>query len=207
MRSGLPYGQQSTTAKEESEMAKLVVTEFMSLDGVMQAPGGEPFKYPGWSFEFDRGEDGNQFKLEETLETDALLIGRVTYESFAGAWPSRDGDFADKFNSMPKYVVSSTLESPEWNNTTVVGSDAVAAASKLKEEVDGIVQVPGSLRLVQELLENDLVDELHLMIFPVVLGTGRRLFGETSEKSDWRLTEARPVGPDGVLVLVYERAR
>ena len=188
-------------------MGKLVVTEFVSLDGVMQAPGGEDFKYPGWTFEFDRGEDGNQFKLQETQETDALLIGRVTYESFAGAWPSREGPFADKFNSMPKYVVSSTLENPEWNNTTVLEGDAVQAASKLKEEIDGIVQVPGSLRLVQALIEADLVDELHLMIFPVVLGTGRRLFGETSEKSDWRLTEVNPVGPDGVLVLIYERAR
>ena len=188
-------------------MGKLVVTEFVSLDGVMQAPGGEDFKYPGWSFDFDRGEDGNRFKLQETLETDALLIGRVTYESFAGAWPSREGEFADKFNSMPKYVVSSTLDDPEWNNTTVVGGDAVAAASKLKQDVDGIVQVPGSLRLVQALIEADLVDELHLMVFPVVLGTGRRLFGETSERSAWRLPEAKPVGPDGVLVLIYERAR
>jgi dihydrofolate reductase len=188
-------------------MGKLVVTEFVSLDGVMEAPGGEDFKYAGWSFAFDRGEDGNEFKLQETLETGALLIGRVTYESFAGAWPSREGPFADKFNSMPKYVLSSTLADPEWNNTTVLEGDPVLAASKLKEEVDGIVQVPGSLRLVQALLEADLVDELHLMVFPVVLGTGRRLFGETSEKSDWRLTEARPVGPDGVLVLIYERAR
>jgi dihydrofolate reductase len=108
---------------------------------------------------------------------------------------------------MAKYVVSSTLESPEWNNTTVVGGDAVQAASKLKEDVDGIIQVPGSLRVVQELLEADVVDELHLMVFPVALGTGRRLFGETSEKSDWRLTESKPVGPDGVLVLTYERVR
>ena len=188
-------------------MGKLVVTEFVSLDGVMEAPGGEDFKYPGWSFAFDRGEDGNQFKLQETLDTDALLIGRVTYESFAGAWPAREGPFADKFNSMPKYVVSSTLENPEWNNTTVLGGDAVEETAKLKEEIDGIVQVPGSLRLAQALIENDLVDELHLMVFPVVLGTGRRLFGETSEKSDWRLTEAKPVGPDGVLVLIYERVR
>jgi len=196
-----------TATEKEHQMGKLVVTEFVSLDGVMQAPGGEDFKYPGWSFAFDRGEDGNQFKLQETLESEALLIGRVTYESFAGAWPSREGEFADKFNSMPKYVVSSTLESPEWNNTTVLKGDAVEAASKLKEEIDGIIQVPGSLRLARALIENDLVDELHLMVFPVVLGTGRRLFGETSEKSDWRLTEAKPVGPDGVLVLIYERAR
>jgi dihydrofolate reductase len=188
-------------------MARLVVTEFVSLDGVMQAPGGEEFKYPGWSFAFDRGDDGNQFKLEETLETDVLLIGRVTYESFAGAWPTRDGEFADKFNTMPKYVVSSTLDDPEWNNTTVLKGDVVEEVSRLKGEVDGIIQVPGSLRLVQELLENDLVDELHLMVFPIVLGTGRRLFGETSEKTNWLLTESKPVGPDGVLVLIYERNR
>jgi dihydrofolate reductase len=188
-------------------MGKLVVTEFVSLDGVAQAPGGEEFKYPGWSFEFDRGDDGNQFKLDETLETDALLIGRVTYESFAGAWPSREGEFADKFNTMPKYVVSSTLENPEWNNTTVVTGDVVAEVKKLKDQIDGIVQTPGSIRLVHELLEHDLVDELHLMVFPVVLGAGRRAFGETSDKTAWRLSEARPVGPDGVVVLVYERAR
>jgi dihydrofolate reductase len=187
-------------------MGRIVVTEFVSLDGVMQAPGGEDFKYPGWTFEFKRGEDGDQFKLQETLEADALLIGRVTYESFAGAWPTRDGPFADKFNSMPKYVVSSTLENPEWNNTTVLEGNAAEEASKLKEQIDGIIQVPGSLRLVQELFEYDLVDELHLMVFPVVLGTGRRLFGEQSEKSDWRLTEVKPVGPDGVVVMTYERA-
>jgi dihydrofolate reductase len=188
-------------------MGKLVVTEFVSLDGVMEAPGGEDFKYPGWSFQFDRGEDGNQFKLDETLETDVLLIGRRTYESFAGAWPSREGEFADKFNTMPKYVVSSTLEDPEWNNTTVLKGNVVDEVSKLKERTDGIVQVPGSRQLVQELIEHDLVDELHLMVFPVVLGTGKRVFGETSEKKDWRLTEAKPVGPDGVLVLIYERAK
>ena len=187
-------------------MGKLVVTEFVSLDGVMQAPGGEDFKYPGWSFDFDRGEDGNEFKLKETLETDVLLLGRVTYESFAGAWPSREGVFADKFNEMPKYVVSSTLDGPEWNNTTVLKGDAVEEARKLKESTDGIVQVPGSLRLARALIEADLVDVLHLMVFPVLLGTGRRLFGDTSERTDWRLVESRPVGPDGVLVLVYERA-
>jgi dihydrofolate reductase len=188
-------------------MGKLVVTEFVSLDGVMEAPGGEDFKYPGWSFDFDRGEDGNEFKLQETLETEVLLIGRVTYESFADAWPNREGPFADKFNSMPKYVVSSTLEDPEWNNTTVLKGDAVEEAARLKDEIEGIIQVPGSNQLVQALLENDLVDELHLMVFPVILGTGRRAFGEFSERSDWRLTESKPVGPDGVLVLVYGRAR
>jgi dihydrofolate reductase len=207
MRCSPIYGPTSKARRtKEDEMGRIVVTEFVSLDGVMQAPGGEDFKYPGWSFEFNRGEDGDQFKLQETLEADALLIGRVTYESFAGAWPTREGPFAEKFNTMPKYVVSSTLESPEWNNTTVLEGDAVEEASKLKEQIDGVIQVPGSLRLVQALFESDLVDELHLMVFPVVLGTGRKLFGEQSEKADWRLTEARPVGPDGVLVLVYQRA-
>jgi dihydrofolate reductase len=189
------------------KMAKIVVTEFVSLDGVMQAPGGEEFKYPGWTFEFDRGDDGTQFKLDETMEADALLLGRITYESFAGAWPSRDGEFADKFNTMPKYVVSSTLDDPEWNNTTVLKGDAVAEATKLKEELDGVIQVPGSLRLAQALMEGDLVDQLNLMVFPVALGTGRRLFAEMDERKDWTLSEAKPVGPDGVIVLTYERDR
>ena len=185
-------------------MGRIVVTEFVSLDGVMQAPGGEDFKYPGWTFAFDRGDDGNQFKLDEALEAEALLIGRVTYESFAGAWPSREGEFADKFNNMPKYLVSSTITEPEWNNTTVLEGDVVEAVTKLRGEVDGDIQVPGSRRLVQELLENDLVDEVHLMVFPVALGTGDRMFGETSSKKTFRLKESRTVG-EGILVLVYER--
>ena len=189
-------------------MARIVVTEFSSLDGVMEAPGGEDFKYPGWSFEFDRGDDGNQFKLDETREADALLIGRRTYESFAGAWPDREGEFADKFNSMPKYVVSTTLKDPEWNNTTVLdGGDASAQVANLKQELDGTIQVAGSNRLVHELIEADLVDEVNLMIFPVVLGTGKRVFGETSDKRAMRLKESRAVGDDGVVVMVYERAR
>ena len=187
-------------------MGRIVVTEFVSLDGVMEAPGGEEFKYPNWSFEFDRGEDGDKFKLDEALESEALLIGRVTYESFAGAWPSRDGEFADKFNSMPKYVVSSTLENPEWNNTTVLKGDAVEQATKLKQELDGDIYVHGSRQLAQALIESDLVDELHLMVFPVVLGTGKRLFGETSDKKRLRLTDSKMVGGDGVTVLVYQPA-
>jgi dihydrofolate reductase len=190
----------------EDEMGRIVVTEFVSLDGVMEAPGGEKFKYPNWSFEFDRGEDGDKFKLDEALESEALLIGRVTYESFAGAWPSRDGDFADKFNSMPKYVVSSTLENPEWNNTTVLKGDAVEQATKLKQELDGDIYVHGSRQLAQALIESDLVDELHLMVFPVVLGTGKRLFGETSDKKRLRLMDSKMVGGDGVTVLVYQPA-
>jgi dihydrofolate reductase len=186
--------------------ARIVVTEFVSLDGVMQAPGGEPFKYPGWTFEFDRGDDGNQFKLEETRQADALLLGRRTYESFAGAWPQREGEFADKLNSMPKFVVSTTLEDPEWNNTTVLDSgDATAQVRRLKEEFDGELQVPGSQRLVQELIESDLVDQINLMVFPVILGTGMKVFEEKSERRNLRLKDSKVVG-DGVVVLVYERA-
>jgi dihydrofolate reductase len=187
--------------------ATIVVTEFVSLDGVMEAPGGEPdFKYPGWTFEFERGEDGNEFKLEETRSADALLLGRRTYESFAGAWPGREGEFADKFNAMPKYVVSSTLADPEWNNTTVLdGDDATAAVRKLKDETEGEIQVPGSHRLVQELIASDLVDRVNLMVFPVILGTGKRAFEQTPERRNLELTESRVVG-EGVLVLRYERA-
>jgi dihydrofolate reductase len=192
-------------APQERKMGRIVVTEFVSLDGVMEAPGGEDFKYKGWSFAFDRGEEGNKFKLDETFESEALLLGRVTYEGFAAAWPTRDGEFADKFNSMPKYVVSSTLESPEWNNTTVLKGDAVSEASKLKQELDGDIYVHGSCQLVQTLIENDLVDELHLMVFPVILGTGKRVFGETSDKKALRLADSRTVG-EGVAILVYQPA-
>jgi dihydrofolate reductase len=186
-------------------MGKIVVTEFSSLDGVMQAPGGEDFKYKGWTFQYDRGEDGDQFKLDETREADALLLGRRTYESFAGAWPNREGEFADKFNTMPKYLVSSTIKDPEWNNTTVLEGDVIEAVRKLKEEFDGVIQVPGSRTLVQDLFEHDLVDQVNLMIFPVVLGTGARVFDEYSNKKDLKLVEAKTVG-EGVVVLVYERS-
>jgi dihydrofolate reductase len=186
-------------------MGRIVVTEFVSLDGVMQAPGGEDFKYPGWSFEFDRGDEGNKFKLDETLSSEALLLGRRTYEGFAAAWPSRDGEFADKFNTMPKYVVSSTLKDPEWNNSTVLSGDVVEEVSKLREEVDGDIVVHGSAQLVQALVEHDLVDELRLMVFPVVLGTGKRLFGETSDKKAMRLVDSKTVG-DGVEILTYAPA-
>ena len=186
-------------------MGRIVVTEFVSLDGVMQAPGGEDFKYKGWSFDFDRGEEGNKFKLDETLESEALLLGRVTYEGFAAAWPSRDGEFADKFNSMPKFVVSSTLEDPEWNNSTVLKGDVVDEVSKLKEQHDGDIYVHGSAQLVQTLVENNLVDELHLMVFPVILGTGKRIFGETSDMKRLRLADSKTVG-DGVAILTYQTA-
>lgn len=194
-------------------MGDLVVTEFASMDGVMQAPGGEDFKYKGWSFEFDRGEDGNNFKLQEVLDAKAHLLGRITYESFAGAWPEREGDpqmgeFAVKLGDDPKYVVSSTLKDPEWRNTTVIdgSGDVPAEVEKLKGEIDGPILISGSRRLVQELLENDRVDEIRLMVFPVVLGIGDRVFGKFSARRNWKLAEANPVGPDGVLTLVYRRA-
>ena len=187
-------------------MARIVVTEFVSLDGVMEAPGGdEPFEHAGWTFEIERGEDGDKFKVDETFEADALLLGRKTYEGFAAAWPSRDGEFADKFNSMPKYVVSSTMGEPEWNNSTVLRGDVADEVSKLRAEQEGEIVVHGSARLAQALIEHDLVDELRLMVFPVVLGKGKRLFGETSGKKRLELADSKTVG-DGVTILVYRPA-
>ncbi len=187
-------------------MGRIVVTEFVSLDGVMEDPGGaEDFEHGGWSFEISRGDEGDKFKLDETFASEALLLGRVTYEGFAEAWPSREGEFADKFNSMPKYVVSSTLEEPEWNNSTVLRGDLAEEVAKLKHEHDGDVVVHGSARLAQALLEHDLVDELRLMVYPVVLGSGKRLFGETSDKKTLRLVESKVVG-DGVAILIYRPA-
>jgi dihydrofolate reductase len=186
-------------------VGRIVVTEFVSLDGVMEDPGGsEGTKHAGWSFEISRGEEGDKFKLDETMGSDALLLGRKTYEGFAEAWPSRDGEFADKFNTMRKYVISSTLQSPEWSNSTVLSGDLVEDVTRIREEHDGDVVVHGSAQLVQGLLENDLVDELRLMVFPVVLGSGKRLFGETSGKKRLKLTSATTVG-EGVEILVYGR--
>ena len=187
-------------------MGRIVVTEFVSLDGVVEAPGGgEGFKHDGRSFEIDRGDEGNQFKLDETMGAEALLLGRTTYEGFAAAWPSRDGEFADKFNSMPKYVVSSTLQDPDWNNSTVLSGDLREEVTKLKGGHDRDVVVHGSARLVQSLLEQDLVDELRLMVFPVVLGSGKPLFGETTSMKPLKLVDSKVVG-DGVAILVYQPA-
>ena len=187
-------------------MGKIVVTEFVSIDGVMEDPGGaEGYRHGGWTFEFDRGEDGDRFKLDELIEAEAQLLGRVTYEGFAAAWPRMGGEagFAEKMNSMPKYVVSSTLADPEWNNSTVLPDlDAVAA---LRGELDGAILVAGSAQLVQGLLERDLVDELRLMVFPVLLGEGKRLFGPLGEKKTLRLAASRTVG-DGIGIQTYVRA-
>jgi len=191
---------------KEDRMGRIVVTEFVSLDGVMEDPGGsENFGQGGWSFKISRGDEGDKFKLDETFASDALLLGRVTYEGFAEAWPSREGEFADKFNNMPKYVVSSTLDEPEWQNSTVLKGDVVEEVGKLKQEQDGDIVVHGSARLVQTLIEHDLVDELRLMVYPVVLGSGKRLFGETSDGKPLRLVDSKVVG-DGVAILIYKPA-
>ena len=182
-------------------MARVVVSQFVTVDGVFEDPGGsEGHERGAWAFQFDRGEDGDKFKLDEVMSSDALLLGRVTYEGFAAAWPSREGEFADKFNGMQKYVVSSTLGDPEWNNSKVVSVDDIAG---LRDAPGGDILVNGSAQLVAELLDRGLVDELRLMVFPTVLGEGRRLFGDTAEPKAFQLVEARPVGPDGVVVLIY----
>jgi dihydrofolate reductase len=189
-----------------TDVGRIVVTEFLSLDGVMEAPGGDnDFERGAWSFEIERGDEGDQFKLDETMAAEALLLGRRTYEGFAAAWPSRGGEFADKFNNMPKYVVSSTLEDPEWTNSEVLSGDLEEEVARLREEQSGDIVVHGSAQLVQALIEKDLVDELRLMVYPVVLGTGKRLFGDTSDKKRLRLSDSKTVG-DGVTILVYEAA-
>jgi dihydrofolate reductase len=188
-------------------VGRIIVTEFVSVDGVMEDPGGaEEFEHGGWAFEFSRGEEGDKFKADETFEADAQLLGRKTYEGFAEAWPSRSDEFADRFNSMPKYVVSSTLKDPEWTNTTVLDGDVGESIAKLKDEVDGNIVVHGSAQLAQTLLDLDLLDEVRLMVFPVVLGTGKRLFDDTSAKKKLRLTDSKIVG-DGVAIMIYEPAR
>jgi dihydrofolate reductase len=188
-------------------MGRIIVTEFVSLDGVMEDPGGsEDYRHGGWSFEIPRGDEGDRFKLDETMAADALLLGRVTYEGFAASWPGREGEFADKFNTMPKYVVSSTLTDPEWANTTVLDGEPVEAVRQLRDSFDGDLVVHGSARLAQTLIEHDLVDELRLMTFPVLLGAGKRIFSDASErKTPLRLVESEPVG-DGVMILVYAPA-
>ncbi len=187
-------------------MGNIVVAEFISLDGVVEDPGGsEKTKHGGWSFEVSRGREGDKFKLDEALGSEALLLGRVTYEGFAEAWPSRSGEFADKFNSMPKYVVSSTLKNPSWTNSTVLAGDLAEEVSKVKQNHNGDIVVHGSARLAQSLLEHDLVDELRLMVYPVVLGSGKRLFAQTSEKKRLALVDSKTVG-DGVVILIYRRA-
>jgi dihydrofolate reductase len=187
-------------------MSKLIVTEFVTLDGVMEAPGGEPtHPHTGWVFDF-MGPEQQQYKLNEVLETESHLLGRVTYESFAGAWPEREGEFADKMNSMPKYVVSSTLAEPlEWNNSTLIRGDVAAEVGKLKEQGAGPILVAGSATLVHALIENDLVDELRLMVFPVMIGGGKRPFPESQQEKKFKPTDTKAF-ESGVAVHTYTRA-
>jgi dihydrofolate reductase len=193
-------------------MGKLVVTEFISLDGVIEDPGGsEDYEYGGWTFEYDRGEDGDKFKMDELLAADASLLGRVTYEGFAAAWPEREGDpemgeFADKINNMPKYVASTTMKDPGWKNAHLISENVPGEVAKLKDQYDGDIQVAGSGTLVQTLIENDLVDQWNLMLFPTILGKGKRLFGDGFPRRKLKLVEDRGVGSDGVRVQIYERA-
>jgi dihydrofolate reductase len=187
-------------------MSRIVVSEFVTVDGVFEDPGGsEGIERGGWAFQFERGEDGDRFKLDETMASDALLLGRRTFEEFAKHWPSREGEFADKFNGLTKYVVSSTVNEPEsvWSNSRVIGLDDVAG---LRDGEGGEIVVHGSGRLVNALIERGLVDELRLMVFPIVLGAGKRLFEGAAESQALRLEEARPVGPDGVVILTYRPA-
>jgi dihydrofolate reductase len=188
-------------------MGKIVISENVSLDGVIEDPAGvQGFRLGGWFFETDRGADGERFTLDKTLDTEALLLGRRSYEFFAATWSTRGGELADKLNSVPKYVVSSTLEAPGWNNSTVVKGDVVGEVSKLKQERAGEIVVLGSPRLARTLIEHDLADELRLMIYPVVLGAGARLFGETSDRKPMRLVDTRTVG-DGIAILTYQPVR
>jgi dihydrofolate reductase len=191
-------------------MGRIVVTEFVSLDGVMEDPGGaEGFKHAGWTFRFNRGAEGDQFKLEELQNAEAQLLGRVTYEAFAQAWPTMKDPvgFADKMNSMPKYVVSTTLrdEDATWENSTVIRGDVVPELAALKGRLRGDLLVAGSATLVQALVEHGLVDEIRLMIFPIVLGSGKRLFGEVSEPPTMVLENAQTVG-EGIVILTYRSA-
>ena len=188
-------------------MSNIVVSQFVTLDGVFEDPGGsEKHERGGWALQFDRGPEGDKFKLDEVMESEALLLGRVTYEGFAEAWPSRDGEFADKFNGMRKYVVSTTLEKPEWNNSMLIKEDVAGEVAKLKQQEGGDILINGSAQLVRTLMEHDLVDEYRLMVFPVVLGSGKRLFTDGIDRTELRLAEAKPVGPDGVVVLTYRPA-
>jgi dihydrofolate reductase len=192
-------------------VGKLVVTEFISLDGVIEAPGGaSDFKHAGWTFKFNRGPEGDKFKYDELMASDAQLLGRITYEGFAKAWPTIDaGDFGEKMNTMPKYVVSTTLSDKDatWTNSTVIRSDVPAQIAQLKQKVNGDILVAGSGRLVQTLADHDLVDEYRLMLFPIVLGSGKRLFGDGTPTTKLELVDTKPVGPDGILVLTYKPAR
>jgi len=187
-------------------LGKVALSQNMSLDGVMQSPGPTdvPFKYRGWAVDFDAGREGGRFALESAQNADALLLGRVTYEAMQAFWPTADGELADRLNELPKYVVSSTLADPPWN-ATVLDGDWLEDVARLRKELDGDILVYGSRSLSRALIETRLVDELRLLVYPVVLGAGDRLFGETQDKLPLRLVESRPFG-GGVVSMVYAPA-
>lgn len=190
-------------------MRKIVVTEFVTLDGVMEDPGGaDKSKHGGWAFQFNRGPEGDKFKFDELLASDALLLGRVTYQGFAAAWPSikDESGFADRMNGISKYVVSTTLQQAGWNNSHLIKSQVVEQVSKLKTMPGQDILVAGSGQLVRTLIQHDLVDEYRLMVYPVILGGGKRLFQDGSDRRALRLVEAKPVG-SGILTLVYQPER
>jgi dihydrofolate reductase len=191
-------------------MGKLVVTEFVTLDGVFEDPGGAgDFDRGGWAFQFDQGEEGAKFKFDELVASDAQLLGRVTYEGFAKAWPTMEGtgEFGEKMNAMPKFVVSTTLENPEWNNTTVLNGDLATEVGELKQRFGGDILVAGSGKLVSSLLANDLVDELHLMVFPIVLGDGRRLFANVEATRSLQHVETKQTGEGAIMPPRRDRSR
>jgi dihydrofolate reductase len=193
--------------ERRTEMGKIVVSDNVSLDGVIQDPAGdEGFRVGGWVGQIKDREELNRLTLDEALGTEALLLGRRSYEWVAARWPSRSGELADRINSLPKYVMSSTLEHPDWSNSTVLKGDVLNEVSKLTQELNGEIVVWASFQLVRTLMEHDLVDELRLKIYPVVLGAGERLFGETSDKKPMRLVGTQTVDGD-IAFLTYERVR
>ncbi len=184
-------------------MRKIIVSEFVTLDGVMEDPGGaEKFERGGWAFQFERGPEGDKFKLDEVMDSDALLLGRLTYEEFELAWPSRTGEFADKMNGMPKYVVSTTLKEPAWNNSKVIKWNIAEEVSALKSTPGKDILIAGSGKLVNTLSQAGLIDEYRLMVYPVILGMGKRLFDQGTEALPLKLVEAKPIGA-GILILIY----
>ena len=186
-------------------MGRIVVTEFVSIDGVFEDPGGaENYEHGGWTFEYEGGDDFGKFKFDELMESEAQLLGRRTYDEFLKHWPGATDPFADKLNSDPKYVVSTTLTDPEWQNTTVLAG--VEDVARLRDETSGTILVHGSGQLVGTLLGADLVDELRLMIYPTVLGRGKRLFPDSIDRLKLKLVESRPIGEDGIEVHIYRRA-
>jgi dihydrofolate reductase len=192
-------------------MRRVIVSEFVSLDGVIEDPGGAAGSDRGaWSFQFDRGPEGNKFKFDELAATDAFLLGRVTYEGFAATWPQMEeqtGEYGAWMNGYPKHIASRTLQEPlEWNNSTLIEGDIAEGVARLKQQDGKDILVFGSGELARTLMEHDLVDEYRLMVFPIVVGKGKRLFGDVGETRAMRLVDTKPVGPDGILILTYEPA-